>query len=338
MKCPVCKADSDLVKKDEKYDLYACNECGLEFYYPLLPDPDFYTNYNENTTRFFNKDPFKHHELAIDYIAENLPCHKEGDRIVSEPQTILDVGCANGVFLKAVKDKFKNVMAYGIDLDKKSIEYAKNELRLNNVYNTSLEDFVKDTSYNKRFDIITAFDVLEHQTDPVGFLKNIDYLLKDNGTLIISVPNKNRVMNESNITKEDFPPHHYLLFDRISLYLTLSEIFPNSNIKIEGFWREPLMVLSLYDTKGVRNKILKLLDKFENYVKKDRCPEVWFELLYQCKEFSFLEKILLNTSSFLKQLLVTPEIFLYTTDIDKKSALFCTLKKNTPQKSSINLI
>jgi hypothetical protein len=128
------------------------------------------------------------------------------------------------------------------------------------------------------------------------------------------------------------------LFDRISLYLTLSEIFPNSNIKIEGFWREPLMVLSLYDTKGVRKKILQLLDKFENYVKKDRCPEVWFELLYQCKEFSFLEKILLNSSSFLKQLLVTPEIFLYANDIDKKSALFCTVKKNTPQKSSINLI
>jgi SAM-dependent methyltransferase len=314
MKCPICNSKAELIKKNDKYDLYTCNECGLEFYWPLIADPDFYKQYNKNTSKFMNKVPFKHHELAIDYLAK-LNSNKT--------YSLLDIGCANGVFLKALQARFKNFQVYGIDQDFDSVEFAKQYFGLQNVFNTSLDQFTS----TMKFDVITIFDVLEHQTDPVGFLKNIDSLLTDDGIVIITVPNKNRIMNESEITQEDFPPHHYLLFDRISLYFALVQVFAESQIKITSFWREPLMVLSLYNTNGFRKKVLQKLDKFEKFIKKDRCSEVWFELLPYCKEFSFIEKRMLELNSFLKQFLVSPEIFLYAGDIDKKSALLAIVQK-----------
>jgi hypothetical protein len=41
---------------------------------------------------------------------------------------------------------------------------------------------------NTRFDVITAFDVLEHVVDPISFIRRIFDLLNDDGLVVIAVP------------------------------------------------------------------------------------------------------------------------------------------------------
>ncbi|GIW65027.1 MAG: hypothetical protein KatS3mg093_006 [Candidatus Parcubacteria bacterium] len=71
---------------------------------------------------------------------------------------------------------------WGIDFDKKSIEVAKNKFGLKNVFPMSLDEFV-DFAKEKdlKFDVITFFEVLEHQDKPREFLEQIKILLKPGG-------------------------------------------------------------------------------------------------------------------------------------------------------------
>lgn len=56
-------------------------------------------------------------------------------------------------------------------------------------------------------DFVTAFHVIEHLSDPLGFAAFASKLLKPGGTLVISVPNRERFDLSVNQAL-DCPPHH----------------------------------------------------------------------------------------------------------------------------------
>ena len=97
-------------------------------------------------------------------------------------ETILDMGCSTGHFIKMIEDKAGQV--YGHDLNVKEVSYCKEELGLD----------VSDQPLEKRFergmfDYITLVFVLEHIGDPVAFLKYLKTFLKPGGKFLIVVPN-----------------------------------------------------------------------------------------------------------------------------------------------------
>ena len=61
------------------------------------------------------------------------------------------------------------------------------------------------------FDIITFFEVLEHQDDPKGFVSKVMRLLKPYGCIAGSVPNRNVPLKDWQWFRDvgDFPPHHF---------------------------------------------------------------------------------------------------------------------------------
>jgi len=137
---------------------------------------------------------------------------------------LLDVGCGEGSFLLYCAKK--GVDAWGVDFDKKSLEAARNKLDSERLFYGSLSDFVLYArAKGLRFDIITCFEVLEHQDEPGRFLEYIRSLLKPGGWLIGSVPNRDRFL--VNVSRragyiDDFPPHHFLWFSEDSLINILS--------------------------------------------------------------------------------------------------------------------
>ncbi len=109
---------------------------------------------------------------------------------------VFDLGCWTGLLGEKLK-KEKNCIVFGVDINKKALELAKK--RLDKVFLVDLED---SESLNKilpppgrgqndenKFDFITATDVLEHLKNPEELLFKVKKYLKDNGRLIISVPN-----------------------------------------------------------------------------------------------------------------------------------------------------
>ena len=91
---------------------------------------------------------------------------------------ILDFGCGWGGFLKSLK---KTKSLNGVELRKECINYIKLNLK-------KIKILDNINSFNKNFDVITMFHVLEHIPYQVETLKLLKSKLKKNGKIIIEVP------------------------------------------------------------------------------------------------------------------------------------------------------
>jgi len=106
---------------------------------------------------------------------------------------VLDLGCGNGQnTLKAAKVSERII---GIDNNQKQIRMGINEQRRFKIKNLKfiIADLEKiNLRYkNETFDIVLMLDVLEHLNNRKVILKKTHRILKRDGKLLLSVPNKN---------------------------------------------------------------------------------------------------------------------------------------------------
>lgn len=110
--------------------------------------------------------------------------------LVKENSTVLDIGCATGLIGQSLK-KYKECIVDGIEYDSEAYEIAKKKKVYRDIYNLSIVDS-KDNLLKvitKKYDYIILADVLEHLVSPWEALINIYDMLKDDGKIIISLPN-----------------------------------------------------------------------------------------------------------------------------------------------------
>lgn len=93
---------------------------------------------------------------------------------------LLDVGCGEGTFLAAARDKGLEVV--GTELDAQ---------RLSDLPFEVFSDLgkVKEKFGPATFDAVTLWHTLEHFRDPRRVLEDVTYLLADDGVVLIAVPN-----------------------------------------------------------------------------------------------------------------------------------------------------
>jgi SAM-dependent methyltransferase len=224
--CPVCGAASEKVLSSyrsqyspEDYKLYKCENCDMVWWEPLkmqgyLYEEGLFPGYE------------KLHSLPNLKLGSN---HRAFFKNFSGPRSgrLLDVGCGNGKFLMVAKGYGFDV--WGIDIDRQSVEIAKSVLG-NNIHFMELGQFVKFAKERDlEFDVITFFEVLEHQDRPIEFLESIKTILKKGGYVAGSVPNRDRWIIDE--TEWDYPPHHLLRFSKKSLETTL-KVAGFSNIEV----------------------------------------------------------------------------------------------------------
>lgn len=107
----------------------------------------------------------------------------------ADGMSVLDVGCSNGVNGDYLKKKF-NATVYGVEYDEGYCDEAST--KLDKVYHANLnKKSLLDLNIAKQFDYIIFGDILEHTIDPWQILKDGRTLLKENGTILISIPNIN---------------------------------------------------------------------------------------------------------------------------------------------------
>jgi 2-polyprenyl-3-methyl-5-hydroxy-6-metoxy-1,4-benzoquinol methylase len=96
---------------------------------------------------------------------------------------LLDVGCASGFFLEAALDAgFEPI---GIELSTVAIGMAAPRVQpliIHGDVNTLIGRQQRD------FDIVSAFDIVEHTQDPRSFVADISRALRPGGLLVISTP------------------------------------------------------------------------------------------------------------------------------------------------------
>lgn len=116
----------------------------------------------------------------LDFIADVL--HKS----LPTGATVLDVGCGNGIISRGLGRKGFTVK--GIDVSEKAIARAK---ELNDMPNVSFEVVSAEqlAVSSEKYHAVVCSEVLEHLNEPQKLLHVIHQSLKDDGFLIVTVPN-----------------------------------------------------------------------------------------------------------------------------------------------------
>lgn len=128
---------------------------------------------------------------------------------------ILDIGCGGGDTLKMLKDgDYQNISGFDID---NYVKYGD----LKNYVKTGDLNFSKMPFPDKSFNLITAFQVMEHLENPFHFERECSRLLKPGGVLILSIPSGQSLWSRisyfvrNNVTGYDLINNHitFLLAD-----------------------------------------------------------------------------------------------------------------------------
>lgn len=94
-------------------------------------------------------------------------------------RTILDIGAGTGDFLKVCQEDGWHV--FGVEPNFEAQQKATSKTI---VLESNLSAFEE-----QQFDVITLWHVLEHVVDLPAYIRSLEKLLKENGTLVVAVPN-----------------------------------------------------------------------------------------------------------------------------------------------------
>lgn len=144
---------------------------------------------------------------------------------------LLDIGCSWGRYLQSMDELGWDV--YGIEYNESAAKIAKERFGNSKIFHGTIEQY---EFQEKSFNVINMNMVLEHIYHPKEILTKINLLLKENGQLIISVPDISGF--EAKLYKEKFyglqVPTHVNHFTP----KTLRRVLLETGYEVEGIYHQ----------------------------------------------------------------------------------------------------
>ncbi len=166
-----------------KFNFVRCTNCGLVFQSPRAPFKEAVQYYpsqaywGRDVTKFENTKKLKEErERAYSFLYKGIFKRKKTG-------SVLDIGSGLGLFLSKFKEKKWSVI--GTDISSDVAKYSQKLFGVKVV----IGDVIKMKFENKSFDLITLNGVFEHIYDPASTLKKCRQILKENGLLVMAIPN-----------------------------------------------------------------------------------------------------------------------------------------------------
>ncbi|MFN6943434.1 MAG: methyltransferase domain-containing protein [Cytophagaceae bacterium] len=171
--------------RDNVIHFQHCPLCDLRFFYPLSPGSDEFYQQLQNFDWYYLSEK-QEYEIAKKFVKSN--------------DQVLDVGAGSGAFQKLIP----HAQFTGLELNTKAIaDGQKNGIVMLN--ETVQEHSQKKAGY---YDVVTAFQVLEHIPQINDFVDSCIKCLKPNGLLIFSVPGNDGFVADVYNMGMNMPPHH----------------------------------------------------------------------------------------------------------------------------------
>lgn len=194
------KSADKVIYRDQNKTLRLCKDCGC-----------LYIAWSKQPQRKYEKDYFfteYKNQYGKTYIDDFEAIKNQGLRRINNikkiisskdknnKQSLLDVGCAYGPFLKAAKENCFD--CYGIDVSKDAVEYVNNQLNIQ-AYCGEFPKIILNQCFDKvKFNVITMWYVIEHFAKLDDVLKMINKSLLKNGCFAFSTPALNGISGKFN--------------------------------------------------------------------------------------------------------------------------------------------
>lgn len=154
--------------------------------------------------------------------------------------TILEYGCGSAPFIDALENsKIQNYIVDLADLNDIHYEVVSKKCSFRKFYN------ITNQMLDQTYDLITLVHVLEHVDNPVELLINLSKSLKDNGKLLVQIPNSS------------INPFDFIIADHLS-HFSLANI-------IKLIRKTDLKVFN-YSVETVPKEITLLIGKNQNEI------------------------------------------------------------------------
>ena len=160
------------VRDNQNIKVLECNFCKLVFL----------STFDHINDTFYEESGMLNGQVDLEKYRKNS--YKDDLRRAEDLSTkilgkrVLDFGCGAGGFLKLISNKADFVA--GVELDKVIRATINDE---------GIRCFSNIDDIEGQYDVITLFHVLEHLTNPIEMLKELQTYLAPNGQIIIEVPN-----------------------------------------------------------------------------------------------------------------------------------------------------
>jgi SAM-dependent methyltransferase len=149
---------------------------------------------------------------------------------IATGEKILDVGSGTGNFSTRCRGEYK-----GIETNPAAVVDAAKLGR--NVHFGLVEDEEPDS-----YDVVVAFQVLEHVDDPKSFIKACVKCLRPGGRLVLSTPDMDGVVGYVANEILNYPPHHMTWWTESSLRTLIADC----ECEPVRVWYEPLRKVHIY--------------------------------------------------------------------------------------------
>ncbi|MEA2019850.1 MAG: class I SAM-dependent methyltransferase [Campylobacterota bacterium] len=194
--CPTCRAKADFLT-DWKFsgfndsifnytaNFYECKNCGLVYIQNIT---------DTRLAKFYSNECDYHDKGHFNILSvENIKKYQFYKKMILEENlsdiSIADIGCGRGGFLLWLEKNDWKAKCFGVDVDYKSIP-EDDEVKLG-------VNFIKGSATSLPFEddtqvLLSYFHVLEHIKDIDLVLSESNRVLKDNGYILIEVPDASR--------------------------------------------------------------------------------------------------------------------------------------------------
>jgi len=186
--CPICgNANRTIISKfDRRFKILPhskCDECSLVRHEFMLSDEqlaEYYSKSYRNDYQWVNSGPTSRHiEKRVSEAKTRL--NKLQPHLKKYPK-VLDFGCGSGEFIDLMQES--GALASGFEPGNLYASYAREKKGLD-VQICGWENY----ECKEKLDVVTAFHVFEHLTDPLRAFKKAISWLNVNGLIYIEVPN-----------------------------------------------------------------------------------------------------------------------------------------------------
>ena len=167
-------------------------------------DPDFFPELASIEDKHFW---FRTRNRIISLLAEQIT------RTWGTGYRVLEVGCGTGNVLRALEQACPRGIVVGMDLYAKGLAFARTRTSC-----PLVQGDLEQASFGVQFDLIGAFDVVEHLTDDLQIFRSVHNILKPGGMLLLTVP-----AHQSLWSYFDEVSHHCRRYEKSDLRSKLNE-------------------------------------------------------------------------------------------------------------------